>query len=567
MSAPFTPIGDALPPRRATPASIASAAPASASASDWGDSINVPLARDRMFEYFERDQLPGEVKNTLAASLNGDLRLQSLLFDAMLDTWPKLQKNISEVARTVSTAPWKIQPFAHRGESPTPAAEKLAKEVDAMVWGMRPRATRRELGFEGTVKALVFGYYYGHSVAEIRWQSSGGGWSPRCTKAVPPRYYGYPYDLGTTGDPEDRLMLDLAGGTGARDYADFPDHRFLVAIHGGHSGHPANAAPLRALAGYWLAAVYGLKWFLNFTQLYGIPWRHAEVGDAKDEPAVKAALAGIGTNGYIVTRTGTKINVLESAKSGDALPQKALIDLADDQCDLFILGQLLTSGTDGSGSRALGQVHAETLRSMIDGVADFVGEVLTRQLIPAIVALNWGEDQADLPELWAKREKISDEKALADRDEKLGIISGALKVGEAWFYERHNIPMPVEGDKLLLDAPELPATDLKPPLAKPQPVQAADASGVSMSGVAKLSSTVLEGLTGVTQEWLAPVRPVFERLAALAMSKHVTDDDFLSALAKSQHEMPELFDRLDTSALQSAFADAIGTAMLNGSVS
>ncbi|WP_423778446.1 phage portal protein family protein, partial [Enterococcus faecium] len=64
------------------------------------------------------------------------------------------------------------------------------------------------------------------------------------------------------------------------------------------------------MTAYWLAAVYGLKWFMNFTQLYGIPWRHAEVGDTKDENAVKSALASIGANGYIVTKPGVKINVL-----------------------------------------------------------------------------------------------------------------------------------------------------------------------------------------------------------------------------------------------------------------
>ncbi|HEX7260599.1 MAG TPA: DUF935 family protein, partial [Luteolibacter sp.] len=338
-----------------------------------------------------------------------------------------------------------------------------------------------------------------------------------------------------------------------------------------------------------LAAIYGLKWFLNFTQLYGIPWRHAEVADlTKDRNVVETALANIGSKGYIVTGTGTKINVLDSSKGGDSLPQKALIDLADDQCDLFILGQLLTSGTDGSGSRALGEVHAETLTGVVDGVADFVGEILTHQLIPSIVTVNWGDDLEDLPEMWAKREEAKDESALADRDEKLGITTGKTPVGKAWFYERHGIPMPAEGDELLIEEPEsdaaahgpdgepLPteptADSLDPKKDVPtgkKPVKAADAGEESRKPpltVDQLSDAVLEGLTGVTREWLAPVRPFFERLAALAMSKHVTDEDFLAALEKGQREMPELFDLLDSRALEEAFENAIGSAALAGSV-
>lgn len=732
MTAGFQPVGAALPQRRQFLVSAADAVPTAPSGQDWGMSINVPLARDRMLEYFEREQLPGDVKSTLAAALNGDLQYQHLLFTAMIDTWPKLQKSIEEIGRLVSVAPWKTVPFARRGDKPDPKAEQLAKDVEALIWGMKPRAAHVECGLEDTIKAIVRGYYYGHNVSEVRWmRGAGGEWQPRCTKTVPARYYGYPYDLATTDDKEDRLMFDPDGSMGARAFVDFPEHRFLVAIHSGHAGHPSVGAPLRALAGYWLAAVYGLKWFLNFTQLYGIPWRHAEVADKKDDSTVEAALQGIGSKGYIITRTGTKINLVDAAKNGSELPQKALIDLADQQCVELILGQTLTSGTAANGNRALGEVHQGTLDAVVDGVADFVGGVLTHQLVPSIVALNWGEDRKDVPEFWAKREATRDEKALAERDEKIGITTGAVEVGKAWFYERHGIPIPAEGDDLLIEKPEEveeveddippvlgpdgepispPPPPAKKPMAKPlfskplvpkkpaataaaadaadwkpfpkdigsmgiprrempqirsgdrgamvqflrargieskaeevtagslkpsqaeyspakvqmakdfkggnrsilvseddyvidghhqwqaaaedkQPVKvtrlmapatrvlmmvhrmpstsvaAADATADKPLTVDQLAGSVLEGLTGVTSQWLSPVRPVFERLAALAMSHMVTDEDFIAALEKAQRDMPELFDLMDSQALEDAFEAAISSAALAGSVS
>lgn len=595
MATGFSPVGAALPPRRDM---LITAADAPApSGNDWEMSINVPMARDRMLEYFEREQLPGDVRSTLQAALNGDLHYQHMLFTAMIDTWPKLQKAIEEIARQVSVAPWEVHPYAERGEKPDTKAEKTAKDIEVMIWGMKPNAARMENGLEDTMKALVRGYYYGHAVCEIRWEKGKDGWKPSATKTVPARFYGYPYDAGNYTDPEDRLMFDPTGMHGSRAFEDFAPHRFLIGVHAGHAGHPATAAPLRALAGYWLAAVYGLKWFMNFTQLYGIPWRHAEVSDTKDEGAVKSALASIGSNGYIVTKAGTKINVLDSSKGGDSLPQKALIDLADQQCDQFILGQTLTSGTDDSGSRSLGEVHQGTLDGVVDGVADFVGGILTHQLIPAIVAVNYGGTLGDeLPEFWAKREEVKDEQALADRDEKIGITSGKVKVSEAWFYERHGIPMPAAGDKLLIEemeesqpvangdpegnpsnaapngVPGDPATPGKAPGHETKAkggksVEAADASQDQLLTVEQLSEAVLEGLTGVSREWLAPVRPYFERLAALAMSKHVTDEDFLAALEKAQRELPEIFDLLDSEALEEAFISAISSAAIAGSVS
>ena len=566
-----------LPPRRDAMIEAADTQPTQS----WGESINVPLARDRMLDYFEREQLPGDVRSTLQSALNGDLHYQHLLFTAMLDTWPKLQKAIEEISRKVSCAPWKVHPYAERGEKPTPKAEKEAKEVESLVWGMKPKTARMENGMEDTIKALVRGYYYGHAVCEIRWENKDG-WRPRATKNVPARYYGYPYDSATTEDPEDRLMFDPSGMQGSRAFVDFPENRFLIGIHTGHAGHPAMAAPLRALAGYWLAAVYGLKWFMNFTQLYGVPWIHAEVTDAAEMPKISAMLANIGSNGRVVTKTGVKINTLDAPSNSNSLPQAALVALADTQCDQFILGQTLTSGVGKEGgSRALGDVHQGTLDGVVDGVADFVGGVLTHQLIPAIVAANWGDSMPDMPEFWAKREDVKDEKALAERDEKIGITTGKVAVSKAWFYERHGIPTPAAGDDLLVaEQISLPVPDgasgdpktgvfdvLSPHETKGGEGKSIKAAHAEQPTIDDLSNAVLEDLTGVSKQWLGPVKPFFERLAALAMSKHVTDDDFLAALEKAQKQLPEIFDQMDAKALEDAFMQAMASGSILGSVS
>jgi len=535
---------------------------------DWSQSINVPVARDRLYEYFEREQLPGDVNSVLANALNGDLHQFSLLCTAMIDSWPKLQKAINEIAGMAAVAPWKVHPYAERGEKPTPKAEAQAKEVESLMWGMKPRAEYHEQGLEDTIKTMVKGFYYGHAVNEIRWERNAAGlWQPRCTKLVPARYYGYNYDgmIGASG--EDRLMFDPVGGNGMRNFEDFPQHRFLIAINSSHLGHAAVGSPMRALCGYWLAATYGLKWFMNFTQLYGIPWRHAEVDNPNDITAVNAALDEMGGKARITTRSGVKLNILSPGSTvGASLPQRELIALADQQCEQFILGQTLTSGTDGSGSRALGEVHENTLHGVVDTVTDFVGGILTNQMIPAIVALNWGDSmKGELPEFWAKREKVKDEKSLAERDKSLRDAFPELEWSKAYLHERHGLPVPT-GDDLLVLEPD-PSPIVPSPHLSPLPVAAADASTVKESlTVDQLSRAVLEGLTGVSREWLSPVRPVFERLAALAMSNVVTDEDFIAALEKAQRELPEMFDLLDTGTLQTAFEKAIGSAALAGSV-
>lgn len=551
---------------------VVSAADSSRSG-DWGDSINVPRARDRFNEIFERNQGPQQVEQTLAAALNGDLRYQNSLFVAMLDSWPKLQKNINEQARKVVTAPWKVHPFYEPGEKPKPKDEKFAKEVESMIWGMRPNVPRLEVGFEGLVRTLAIGYYFGHDVEEIRWMKSKNGmWKPRATKTVPSEFYGYPYDTDEK-DPEDRLMFNPNGTEGAQQFEDFPEHRFLIGINSGHPGHPSQAAPLRALAFYWLASVRGLKWMMQFTQRFGIPFIHAKSDDKSTQGRLAQMMQQIGTEGWAVTENGATLEVTASNSSGQSLPQRELMKIADDAADIFILGQTLTSGTDNSGSRALGEVHAHTQNEMVDAVSDYVGSILTYQFIPSIIALNWG-DVENLPQLWAKREEVKDEKALAERDEKLGITTGKTPVAKVWFYERHGIPMPAEGDELLIEeVEEDPEPDPTPedtddpdddPEKPKQRVKAAEGKPLTVD---VLADNVLEGLTGVAREWLGPVRPFFTRLAALAMSNQVSDEDFVAILEKAQRELPEIFDLMDTQALQEAFENAIGSAALAGSVS
>ena len=93
-----------------------------------------------------------------------------------------------------------------------------------------------------------------------------------------------------------------------------------------------------------------------------------------------------------------------------------------------------------------------------------------------------------------------------------------------------------------------------------QTIKAAEAK----SNADKLSSNVLESLTTVSAQWLGGVKPSFDRLAALALSDNVKDADFLDAVVVAKNQIPELFDKLDTKALQKAFEESSGTAMMAG---
>lgn len=555
------PIGSKLPPRRDT--AVVQAAEAAPRRKDWSDGISIQKANDRLSEFFDRNQGPQQIEQVLASALNGDLRYQTNLFIAMLDSWPKLQKNITEQVRRVVTANWKTVPFSLPGEEPTPFDLDLAQVVESMIWGMKPDASRLERGYEGMIADLALGYYFGHAVDEINWmRGKDGMWRPKSVTQVPAKCYGYPYFIDGQTDQQDRLMLK-PDGIMTENYVDFPPNKFLIGINCGHPGHPSQAAPLRALAFYWLAAVRGLKWMMQFTQRYGVPWIHAEA-DSTERNKVAAALSTIGTEGYLVTEPGVTLTSLTAPQSGTSLPQRELMKLADQAADVFILGQTLTSGTDDSGSRALGDVHAKTQDEMVDAVADYVGGILTYQLVPAIVSVNYGERE-DLPQIWAKRETEVNEKEQAEVM-KLRLDMG-IPMSREFVYSSTNTPIPAEGEELFVagqseeKTPEEVIQEEEPPR---QQVNAAAAQKGSKE-LESLVEDVASGLTGVARKWTGPIKAPLMRLIRLAQDGRISDADFQAELEKMQRSAPDLMGMLDAQSLEDAIKDAVSTAALLGS--
>ena len=255
---------------------------------DVADGIIAPKAKDRFYEILEREQMPSSVKSTLQGALNGNLRNQGAMFESMLDSWPRLQSNMNEVAEKVRDAEFKIEPYSEEGEEPTESAIEKAKFVEGALNKMKSDPKNGSLDFKGLKLNLATGYFTGHNVNELFWADDSGAMLPTTAKNVPWRYFGYPY----SSDADDRLMLSPDGFHD--DLEDFPEHKFIIGVNKGHNSHPSVSAPLRALSMYWLAVVYGMKWLLNFAQLFGQPIRWAGYSDPNTKQAIMDMLANMG---------------------------------------------------------------------------------------------------------------------------------------------------------------------------------------------------------------------------------------------------------------------------------
>lgn len=551
------------------------------------DIVN-PTVNDRAYQHFERVQGPTKVERTVRAALNGDPLPQMLLFNAMVDTWPDLGQALNQVTDEVTKAPLNIEPFAEEGEEPSQQAQDKARLIKRLAKSMRPDLRTRRDGWQGTLKGLGMGYYYGIAVREVHWEQSDV-LIPISTTELDPIYYRYP----SMGGDEDRLMFSPKGRLGGmNNLEDFdPDH-FLVGENRWHRGGTLTTAPLRALIGYWLAANYGLKWLMQYSQIYGVPFRIGTYpeGDTCAKNALNGALANLGAAGYAAAPAGTKIETIPLPASAAALPQKELIEMANNAVAKFILGQTLTSDVGSSGSRALGDVHEKVRRDRIESCVCFVSALINSQLIPAVVRANWA-DETELPHMQAEWPDDEDGLTKVERDEKLFSGSMRLPVAKRYVYERHGIPEPEDGEELFLpttpptnppQAPKVlgdepgqaggkgfpPQQQVEPGQAPPKQAQAQRADLVTAAATLNtatldaLQANVAKLVPNVAEEWLEPARDLFAGLVNRALSGEVDDAEFGRVLAEAAATVDDL--ELNTDALETALVNAVGTAMLAG---
>ncbi len=440
--------------------------------------------RDRMLFELTGELWPDQLAGILRQALLGNLVWQERLFEKMIDSWPRLQKNLLSLKNDVADLDWTVKPYAEKDADPTDSAVEKAALVERALFGMEGDATLDTSDFSGMIKDVVDAIPCGFSINEIYWRVVEGEVVPQYTKKLPARFFGY----SLSPDQPDQLMLNPKGNLAFTWEAleQFPANKFLVGVYKGNLSHPTIGAKLRCLAPYWLGQKLGWKWLQVFAQIFGTPTRiaHYTPGDDETFNSLCSMLEQMGNAGWGAFPAGAEVELMEpKSTAGTLLPQRVLVQDANEECDLMILGQVLTSTAGrAGGNRALGEVHADTERKVLNGTAKFVKSVL-KQLINAILILNYGET-SEMPTLEGETEEPQDELALAQRDAVLfGSSVGQLQlpVAKDFLYTRHSVPQPADDAELYVptgvgkdeafDAiePELEPTPVLPFGAAPPP--------------------------------------------------------------------------------------------------
>jgi phage gp29-like protein len=523
--------------------------------------VRVP-ARDRWLDKITRTVLPADVKASLEGAIMGNLENQTHLFWQMMDTWPRLASNVGDMQEAIAGVGVRVKPFVRDAESePTSSALEKARFVQDALDGMRADPITNEVGLDGLVRHIVWGCYASPQGDEIYWGMEPGP-VPVATKAVPPRFYGY----ATVGDSLADELRFFPDGHLRSAGEEFDRDKFVVAQRLSYPGHPSLAAPLRALTPYWLASKYGVEWFMSYAQLFGVPFRWATVSNPDDVQEVGDMLDAMGSAGWGAFPMGTEMHIDHAGASAQNIPQGVLIELADKKCDIYIRGETLTSDEGTSGSRSLGEVHERGYLKRKQAVAAFTTVTLTEQVGRPICRLNYGDD-SECPTLCVTVPTPADDLESAQRVSIL-VNEVGLPMKKKWVYDSLDVDPPEDGDELYKppEKPEPQPVAMPDPNNLPTPKPAPVAAARSQERLDALVDNTLGSITGLPRKYTAGVRPFFERLLAKAQRASLSDEDFAEALRAAQRQLPDLFDRVDSSGLRTALEEAQNSAVVAGAL-
>jgi len=269
----------------------------------------------------------------------------------------------------------------------------------------------------------------GFQPIELSWNTKSIPWQIKSIEAKPQEWFSFNQD--------NELILDY-GMRGINKGTVVPPRSFLLAQHNPSYMNPYGEKLLSRV--FWPVTFKrgGLKFWVQFTEKYGMPFAVGKVPRGTDQK-IMDDLAGklddMVQDAIAVIYNDQAVEILDAKSvSANAGIYLQLIEYCDREISKAILTQTLTTdNTGGNGSNALGQTQAGKLDQVNSGDADIVQEVI-QQLIDWWCEVNYGPD-TETPQFTLFEEEDVD-KNLADRDavltEKLGVEFTPEYISEAY---------------------------------------------------------------------------------------------------------------------------------------
>ena len=241
------------------------------------------------------------------------------------------------------------------------------------------------------------------------------------------------------------------GIPGAGEDGLLDERKFLVASHRPqYSNRWGTPLDRKVFWPSWFKRATLKQWLRHCEKGSGSVVTRYNDGAAKDEQ-VKALAAAMAVNeeSAVALPNNFNIEVLEHVRQSMGDTYQGLVDdVCNNAIMRVILGQTLTSrGSEGGGSRALGDVHQQVRSEKIESDAKFLMYVVNTRLVYPLVLFNIGPN-APMPQ-WVidynPQRDLSAHSIYLTR-----LVNYGLKVGTNYVYDEYQVPKPTEGEDVLI---------------------------------------------------------------------------------------------------------------------
>ncbi len=368
---------------------------------------------------------PRAVKRMLTAAESGDLGAQAELFERMEEKDGELDAYLRTRKAGAAHLHYDIRP-SDRSPQAKRAAELCRRVLEAIE------------GLPQALFDLLDAVPKGFSAVEIDWRTDRDDWMPARLLWRPQRWF------ALAGDGETLLLRGDAPG----EERELNPLNWIVHRVKARSGFCGRSGLLRSCVRAFIVRHFAWKDWMAFAEVYGMPprigWLRPEVAwDSEEARQLFRAVRSLGMDAAAVVREGNRIEMLDTRTGNEGQVFDRLIERAGRELTLAVLGQLLSTGGEGGGSYALGQVHNQVRWDLVESDARALERTLTRRLLGPIVRLNLG-DGHPVPLWHFDTEKPEDLARLAQTVRTLG--EAGLPIPADWAYGKFGIPKPAEGE-------------------------------------------------------------------------------------------------------------------------
>lgn len=394
----------------------------------------------KLFEFSPIDRMFGATTgitvdlavNALSTAQNGDFGPLFSLYEMIEGGDARVGGLISSRREALSSLDFTVS---------TSSEDKQAQEAVSVV-----TEVIEKLRWKSFIKRALDARIYGVQMFETCWHKVGARVLPYKITPIAKSRYGMNMYIGARDVPPGALLFKSAPLIG--QWVDPTQHagNIIYLTDRDEAGYYDLGGVMRTILRWYIVKFVLIRNWAQYAEKYGHPVTTVTMDKAtyeRSKQEIINLLKSVGINRYGIFFEGMKVDTQNVASSQNVDVFERLIQQANKEIAISIVGQNLTSEITG-GSLAAADVHLEIFNTLTRSDAEAIDEAINTQFVDQIVRLNFPtlkyEDYPRYSTVLPKRE---------DPVAKIERFSKIAPIGKQWAYEQAGIPRPEKDEETI----------------------------------------------------------------------------------------------------------------------